>query len=326
MRIIIDAITHFTSYCYTITFSTHTGQTADSPKEGRKWKLFARAPRQKRMRELTKQCTWLVNKEQLGSIIWNHKYCQSYIKYHKKLQVDVGCGDLNPSLSLRLYPYGLFGDKGTSVTMVVKVTIPDDCPPIPSVDTYSLSWDICIVHDENTGKLLGGSKKPMKVPFDKGTVYIHKFFPHTTMKHCHCDKFEIHIYTSYTCQESEGDSSGGGGGTARHTITNEAPTLLNLLKFKTGGGEVMNIAKEVGRNYQSFGQFLLLDDTGNICKRISQANSDETFINRTILKLWVQGKGKPTQWGTLLYVLRGIEMTALADKIEQNLHLNNTND
>ena len=264
-----------------------------------------------------------MKKEQLGSFIWNHKHHQSYIKYPRKLQVDVDCGDLNPWLSLQLYPFGLFTDEGTSVTMVVKMSIPDDCPPIPPTDTYSLSWDICIVNEGNKGKLLGGSKKPMKVSFDKGTVHVRKFFPHATIKHCTCDKFEIHVYTSYTCQENEALVQEASGGAAHHMLTQETPTLVNLLNFKMGGGEVMNIAKEVGGDYQRFGQFLLRDDTGNICKRISQSNSDETFINRAILKLWVQGKGKqPAQWMTLLDVLRGIEMTALANRIEHNLQLN----
>ena len=95
-----------------------------------------------------------------------------------------------------------------------------------------------------------------------------------------------------------------------------------LLSFKTRDGE-LNLAQIVGDDYPSFGQFLLHDDTGAVCKSIANNGSDTTSINHDILGLWLQGKGKlPVQWSTIIEVLRGIEMNALATALEQNLPLN----
>ena len=183
-------------------FSTNTGAQsfAESPKQGCKWKLFGGGSRAKRSRELIKHCTWVVEQSLLSRYIWDHKLRQKYIKCAYKVAVDIGCGSLNPYLSLHLYPFGLFRDEGTSVTLQIKVNIPDDCPPIPVTANFSLLWDICM-RETTKGKLLAGSKKPTKIPFDKGMVYTHKFFPHSIIKQCSCEAFEIHIYTSYLCQE-----------------------------------------------------------------------------------------------------------------------------
>ena len=95
-----------------------------------------------------------------------------------------------------------------------------------------------------------------------------------------------------------------------------------LLSFMTRDGE-LNLAQEVGEHFLSFGQFLLCDDTGALCKSIANNSSDMTSINHNILSQWLQGKGKqPVQWSTIIDVLRGTEMNALAAALEHNLSLN----
>ena len=64
-----------------------------------------------------------------------------------------------------------------------------------------------------------------------------------------------------------------------------------LLSFKTRDGE-LNLAQRLGNDYFYFGQFLLLDDTGAVCKSIANNSSDTTSINHNILGRWLQGKGK----------------------------------
>ena len=104
--------------------------------------------------------------------------------------------------------------------------------------------------------------------------------------------------------------------------TEEKPTMPMLLSFKTRDGE-LNLAQEVGKHFRSFGQFLLCDDTGAVCTSIANNNSDMTSINYDILSQWLQGKGKrPVQWLTIIEVLRGIELDALANTLEHNLSLN----
>ena len=102
--------------------------------------------------------------------------------------------------------------------------------------------------------------------------------------------------------------------------------MSKLLHFKMASGEVLNIAQEIGEDYQRFGHFLLNDNTGSVRKRIAHiSNGDTTAINQTLLSQWVQGKGRrPVQWTILIDTLRRVEMTKLANKIEQDLQLNIT--
>ena len=182
-------------------------QSFGSPKEGGKWKRFLNLSgrKAKRSRELTTQCTWTIERDQLVKYIWKLEKGLGYIKYPKKLVINIGHGDRNPYISLLLYPYGLFADENKSVTLQVKVTLPDDCPPVPATASFNFSWEI-YTKEPGQGKLLESSKKPVKVPFDRGVVYIHKFFPHTTLKNNYgCKEYDIHIRTSYWSQTAVND-------------------------------------------------------------------------------------------------------------------------
>ena len=160
----------------------------------------------KRSRELTTQCTWTIERNQLVNNIWNPKERLSYIKYHKPVAIDMEYGDLNPYISLFLYPYGLFADQNKSVTLLVKVILPDDCPPVPATASFNFSWDIRTKEaGAGQGKVFESSKKPVKVPFDKGMVYIRKFFPHTTLQKYDCNEYEIQLRTSYWSQTTACD-------------------------------------------------------------------------------------------------------------------------
>ena len=173
--------------------------TVWSPRGRRKWKNLL-GKRVKKSRELSKHCKWTIEKEKLKKYIWNHEQRSSYIKCPQKLQIDIECGELNPFLSLLLYPFGLFGDENKSATLLVKVVVPDDCPPLPLTDHFSLSWDICTAETYST-KLVESSKKPIKISFDRGMLYINKFFPYTLLQQHSCNKFEIHMCTTHLSQE-----------------------------------------------------------------------------------------------------------------------------
>ena len=177
-------------------------QSFSSLKEGGKWKrlLNLSGRKAKRSHELTNQCTWKIERDQLVHYVWSPKKWLGYIKYPKQLAINMEYGDhANPYISLFLYPYGLFPDENKSVTLQVKVTLPDDCPPLPATTSFNLSWEIC-TKESGQGKLLECSKKPVKIPFDKGVVYIYKFFPHATLQKFVCNEYDIHIRTSYWSQ------------------------------------------------------------------------------------------------------------------------------
>ena len=119
------------------------------------------------------------------------------------MPIDVGCGHLNPSLSLLLYPFGLFDDNSSSMTLQIKLKVPDKCPPLLSTDTYSLTWEIRSQETKTTeGKVLSYSRAPPLVPFDRGMVYVFNFFSHNAIKVCESSAFEIRIRTSYLCQDT----------------------------------------------------------------------------------------------------------------------------
>ena len=63
------------------------------------------------------------------------------------------------------------------------------------------------------------------------------------------------------------------------------------------------------------------DDSGSLINDLErQFQRDSSSINREILRLWLNGKGrKPVTWATLVEVLREIEMNDLACKIESYL-------
>ncbi|CAI8051842.1 hypothetical protein GBAR_LOCUS28377 [Geodia barretti] len=138
--------------------------------------LKRKAAKETEGQKLTAEHTWRVKKSVLGRYIWNHKHHHDYIKCPKKVPIDVGCGHLNPSLSLLLYPFGLFDNNSSSMTLQIKLKVPDKCPPLLSTDTYSLTWEIRSQETKTTeGKVLSCSRAPPLVPFDRGMVYVFNF-------------------------------------------------------------------------------------------------------------------------------------------------------
>ena len=82
------------------------------------------------------------------------------------------------------------------------------------------------------------------------------------------------------------------------------------------GGKV-NLAEKIS-NYWDFGVLLLEDDTGDRVTAIEKEQGKSTVdINRQILRLWVQGKGRqPVTWNTLVTVLQDIGLVTLAKEID----------
>ena len=93
-------------------------------------------------------------------------------------------------------------------------------------------------------------------------------------------------------------------------------TLLNL-PYKTTVTQSANIPREVGVKYFDFGTHLLQDPTGAHIRDLEHQlfrNGEE--INKRILTEWLEGKGRPVTWATLVEVLNIIGMGELAKQIE----------
>ena len=103
----------------------------------------------------------------------------------KTIPIDIECGELNPYVSLRLYPFGLFEDENRSMTLLLNPIVPDKCPPLPEDANFSLSWGIFAL-EADAENLLEQSKKPVKVQFVQGIVYVHTFFPHALLQQHKC--------------------------------------------------------------------------------------------------------------------------------------------
>ena len=106
----------------------------------------------------------------------------------------------------------------------------------------------------------------------------------------------------------------------RLPATEDRPTLPQLTYFKTRSGSI-NITEQIGTSYRSLGPHLLEDANGAVTQSIrDQYHHDAATINYEILQRWIQGKGmQPVQWSTLIDVLKKIELSVLAKKIEDNL-------
>ena len=261
----------------------------------------------KRVRGRTTQRTWSIERERLRQPIWDHKYLD-FQKCTEPVPIDIECGPLNPYLSLHLYPYGLFEDQNKSITLLIKVIIPDECPPIPSDAPFSLSWEIVKVDTAGTMKI-DCSKKPIKVQFQTGLIYLHKFLPHTVLQQHVCKMFEIifFVHTTYSIHDNY----------SNNTASDEM-----LLSLKTLYGK-LNIAREIGEAYKQFGRSLLEDKDETVTTSIAERlDHNAAAINQEILGLWLQGKGRqPVQWSTVIDTLREINLLDLASQMEQNLKI-----
>jgi hypothetical protein len=93
---------------------------------------------------------------------------------------------------------------------------------------------------------------------------------------------------------------------------NEQPTFPELLRLR--------VPQTVGENYFEFGIFLLNDETGYQVGRIEdEYRGKGSKIVRKILQEWLEGKGTPVSWKTLVHTLRDSGLSALADEIRQEL-------
>ena len=92
-------------------------------------------------------------------------------------------------------------------------------------------------------------------------------------------------------------------------FSDERPSLPELLRLK--------VPQQVGANYSTFGVFLLNDQTGSRVQSLKQAclgNPEDVMLR--ILQEWLEGKGLPVTWESLVKTLRNIDLSVLADQIQ----------
>ena len=95
-------------------------------------------------------------------------------------------------------------------------------------------------------------------------------------------------------------------------VSGEHPALPELLELK--------VPLRVRDKYESFGIFLLNDDTGDKVAVIKdRCRDDPEKVTLAILRDWVRGCGVTVSWESLVETLRKCEISLLADQIEMAL-------
>ena len=84
---------------------------------------------------------------------------------------------------------------------------------------------------------------------------------------------------------------------------------MELLSFSD---KKVNIAELIRVNYFKFGLLLLEDSNGIIVKALeNQFHFNTEQINIAILQRWLEGKGRPVTWSTLVTALQNIKIWKL---------------
>ena len=87
----------------------------------------------------------------------------------------------------------------------------------------------------------------------------------------------------------------------------ETPSLPKLLE--------LDIHKDVGPNFNSFGTSLLRDKTGMVVKTIENDHRTAHNITLQILHEWLIGRGESITWQSLVQALRSSDLNVLADRV-----------
>ena len=105
----------------------------------------------------------------------------------------------------------------------------------------------------------------------------------------------------------------------------DAPPALDVLRYFPVKDGHIDIAQEIGTDYEKFGTLLLEDKTGNKVKNIKVSERDDPLlITVEILRQWLQGKGKePVTWQRLMTCLRATDLNVLVKNIDHSLSEHN---
>ena len=95
---------------------------------------------------------------------------------------------------------------------------------------------------------------------------------------------------------------------ANTICSGDPPSMPELLRLR--------VPQHVGANYSTFGIILLNDGTGSRVRAFKQAclGEPEDMVLR-ILQEWLEGKGLPVMWESLIQTLRDTDLSVLAEQI-----------
>ena len=146
--------------------------------------------------QTTNQLTWKLQRTDLLTQSTNFEDKNAHLRCSDCLSIEIGHREVNPYLSFRLYPYGLFKDEGESVTLSIHVTIPNTCPPIDPSAKFLFSWKI--ISEEQTGKKCTKLHKSGEVSckFSESFRYVFHFLSHSMLKKVECRDYDVQFTVS----------------------------------------------------------------------------------------------------------------------------------
>ena len=97
----------------------------------------------------------------------------------------------------------------------------------------------------------------------------------------------------------------------------DKPTISELEAIQTSNGNKIEIIKELAPKHIAAGDLLMFDDYGLIVNLIRQNHTTPEECCRAIFQHWMAGCGKRIcSWHTVIEIIKGCELEALADEIE----------
>jgi len=132
--------------------------------------------------------TWKVVREDLMKPVWRHEESRCITRPHK-FELDAGLGKHNPKLSFIHYPCGQFEDSGKCVTMAVRISTSDKCPPLPPNAKLHLSL---VVWDGEREV----SRRNIAEKLNMSVFYVRGLITHDRLKESHSKHFHLDIDVS----------------------------------------------------------------------------------------------------------------------------------
>ena len=134
---------------------------------------------------------WKLGRMELFKPVIEHQEQLTINRPGGKLELNANRGKYNPKLSFQLYPYGLFKDKGTAVTMTVRTKISDKCMPLPPSAKISLK----LVVWSGEGK---ARKEVSKFPavtekMSTSVFHIYTIMTHDQLKQSKCKHYYLEV-------------------------------------------------------------------------------------------------------------------------------------
>ena len=139
--------------------------------------------------------SWKVAREELIKPIWRHQP-NATVTRQEKLVLETNPGKHNPKVSFILYPYGVFKDENKAVTMAVRTSISDKCPPLPPLSELRLNltaWGGEGAQREELSRPRSVTEK-----LSTSVFYVYSVVTHDQLKECKC-KY-IHLDMEVTCR------------------------------------------------------------------------------------------------------------------------------